>query len=265
MRLREHAIYIKLVSRIDGINEGVFVDTVRQMEALSGAPFEEFRDLGGTRLPPKPMSPSGERPYDRYVGMGFHPTVRFSLHGPGLVRSVSFNAGLHPYSGVYVVQLDARVDAQSALSSPEPIREAARQLVDSWNPLTLHVHDVDDDAIQNIDNPRLLELGYGIRTSVELEARPGREASRGQFRFAVNWVTYFGDETLNLLGLAERESWPVTSERLPVGRLFLLAESPTEIGSDAFRDRQRALRTALNFDALIEEDRRSFSYWKRKP
>jgi hypothetical protein len=265
MRLREHAIYVKLVSRIDGVNEGVFLDTIRELEQVSGERFSEFHDLGGTRLPPKAIVPNEATPHQGYVGIGFHPTVRFSLTGTGVAKAVTFNAGLHPYSGVYVVQVDARFDAAFVDSNPAPVLSFARSLVEAWDPLTLHVHDVDDDAIQNIDNARLVELGYGVRVPVDLESRPGREASRGQFRFAVNWITYFGDETLELLGVKGRDDWPVPTERLPCGRWFKLGESTSDIGTAPFRQHQRELRGALDFDALIDEDRRSYSYWKRKP
>ena len=263
MRLREHAIYIKLVSRLDAINEGIFVETIRELESL-GERFSAFRDLGGTRLPAKPIDPNSP-PFEAFVGMGFHPTVRFQLDGGGPAKRVSFNAGLHPYSGVYVVQVDIRLDDGFVAQNTESVLDFARRLIAAWNPLSLHVHDVDDDAIQNIDNARLVKLGYGIDADVSLEARPGREASRGQFRFAVNWITYFGDETLALLEVAERDAWPTPSERMEHGRWFALADSSKMIGTPAFRDSQRALRKALDFDTLIDGDRRSFSYWKRKP
>ena len=256
---------MKLVSRLDGINEGLFVDTIDDLATLSGAPFSSFQDHSGTRLPPRPIETDQPPPYAAFVGVGFHPTVRFSLSGPGTVRSVEFNGGLHPYSGVYVVQVDARIDAAAVGREPEGLLDLARRTVELWTPLTLHVHDVDDDAIQNIDNPRLLKLGYGIDASVDLASRPGREASRGQFRFAVNWVTYFGAETLRLLELDADSNWPVRSERIGDGCWFQLSDHPEAIGTASFREKQAALRTTLDFDRLIDADRRSFSYWKRKP
>ena len=264
MRLREHAIYLKLVSRRDGLNEGLFVETLDDLSSLGGG-FDNYSDLSATRLPERRIVPDTAPPYADLVGVGFHPTARFAVTGPGPVRRVEFNGGLHPYSGVYVVQVDARIDASTAAENPRAVLRLARRAVELWDPLTLHVHDVDDDAIQNIDNPRLLQLGYGVDGPVDLEARPGREASRGQFRFAVNWVTYLGAEALTLLDAVEREDWPVPTERVGHGRWFQLASHPNEIGAERFRADQTALRAALDFDRLIDADRRSFSYWKRKP
>lgn len=263
MRLKENAIYLKLVSRQDAINEGLYLKAIAELEEFAGASFETFQDLKGTRLPARTIG--ADLHYDVFEGIGFHPTVRFVLSGPSVVRSVEFNAGLHPYSGVYVVNVDVRFDSDAVATRGPELLRLADKWATTWRPLTLHVHDVDDDSIQNIDNPRLLELGYGITASTELADRPGREASRGQFRFTVNWVSYFGDEALRLLGVIDREDWPVSSRSLGDGRWFQLAETAGEIGSPEFRGNQSALRTSLDFDALIDKDRKSFSYWKRKP
>ncbi len=263
MRLKENALYLKLVTRGDAINSGLYLEAIKELETLAGAPFETFQDLKGTRLPSKEIG--AQLHYDVFEGIGLHPTVRFSLGGPALVRSVEFNAGLHPYSGVYVVNVDVRFDNESLSTRSAEVVDLAARWAERWAPLTLHVHDVDDDAIQNIDNPRLLELGYGIKASTDLCDRPGREASRGQFRFTVNWISFFGGETLELLHAVDRTDWPVPSRQLGKGRWFQLTDSSTDIGSTEFRELQGSLRTALDYDSLIDKDRRSFSYWKRKP
>ncbi|MFT6399477.1 MAG: hypothetical protein ACJAYU_004244 [Bradymonadia bacterium] len=263
MRLKENAIYLKLVSRHDAINDGLYRRAIAELETFAGASFETYQDLKGTRLPSRAIG--SELHYDVFEGIGFHPTVRFALSGSSVIRSLEINGGLHPYSGVYVVNLDVRFDAALVAERVTDLIDLAERLATLWDPLTLHIHDVDDDSIQNIDNPRLLELGYGIKASTELADRPGREASRGQFRFTVNWVSYFGAETLELLKAADRDEWPVENRVIGSGRWFQLAASPSEIGTAEFRASQTALRAALDYDALIDKDRKSFSYWKRKP
>ena len=268
MRLREHAVYIKLTTYADALDSGRHVWLVQRLEAVGGCEFTRFRDLAATRMPAVPLAGRRSELLDAHIGAGFHQACRFRLETDAdSVRSVELNAGLHPYSGVYSTHIDIRLGDAWANTNADALRALTIELVAELDPLTLQVHDVDDDAIQNVDNPRLLELGYGI-DAAELGDRPGREASRGQFRFAVNWLTYLGPDALGLLELpADPAGFPDVAgpQACGPGVLFVLGDRPSDSAAGEFRDRQRTLRAALGFDRLISNDRRMYSYWKTKP
>lgn len=266
MRLCENALYIKLTTRADLLDEGGHLALIEDVESLAGERFATFRDLSATRSPIAPLEGRRDEFLGIHVGAGFHQTARFRVDaaGDGVLRTFELNAGLHPYSGVYIVQVDVRVDAAFAAARPEAVAALFTSWVHKTTPLTAQAHDVDDDAIQNIDSPRLAQLGYGRSAPAEAELRPGREAVRGQFRFAPTWLSFVGSDALELLSpWLERDALPPSTEHAG-GLMFRLADAPPTDEDSEFRARQTALRAALGVDSLIERDRRSFAYWKRK-
>lgn len=266
MRLRENAVHLKLSTYADVLDSGGHLAFVSELEAATGGTLTRFRDLSGPRLPEYAMEERGRAMLSAHEGAGFHQTARFRLSADdGPLRSLELTAGLHPYSGVYTTQFDVRIDASWADRNAETLVEMLTWCVARFEPLTAQVHDVDDDAMQNIDNPRLLELGYGVTGSTALEDRPGREAVRGQFRLCIAWLTYFGAEALDLLERPDTSHLDGTvTMHIGRGRLWRLSDIPSDAFTPEFRSRQRALRETLGIDALIERDRRAHGYWKRK-
>ncbi len=266
MRLRENAIHLKFTTYADVLNQGDHEALIDRIEAACGGRYDTFRDLAGTRLPLTPLNERRPELLGAHTGAGLHQTARFQLQSEHeALGALEITAGLHPYSGVYATQVNARLSTTWAERNTEELIELAMWCIAIFEPLTLHVHDVDDDAIQNIDNPRLLELGYGIVASCAPEDRPGREAVRGQFRLSIAWLTYFGPDALALLSKAEvPDALDVNVQRLGRGTLYRLARRPSEAGTPEFRARQKALRQLLEIDALIERDRHAHAYWKKK-
>lgn len=266
MRLREDTTYLKFTTYHDLLDPGDHEVLISRVEALAGARYTSFRDLGGTRLPVRALEGRREELLGAHTGGGIHQTTRFQLTTTSEdLGAFELTAGLHPYSGVYATHVDIRFGNAWVADHVDDLTALATWCIERFRPFQLHVHDVDDDAMQNIDNPRLLELGYGVKSSCTLEDRPGREAVRGQFRFCSAWLTYVGDEALAILPDRAESIADPAPDVLAGGLLYRLGDTPSDASTQAFRRRQQDLRDHLGVDALIERDRRAHAYWKKKP
>lgn len=258
-------MYIKLVTYEDVLDAGRHLEAIATLEALTGEVFVRYRDLSGTRMPFEPLEGNREALLGAHVGAGFHQTARFRVESDGpALRSLELNAGLHPYSGVYTTLLEARLDARFVASR----RAAFVALFDDWvarlTPITAHAHDCDDDALQNIANPRLAELGYGRAMPAEPERRPGREAVRGQFRYATTWLSHYGREALAVLGEPGADLGEFDVREVRDGVTIRLVDDPSSVSEEQLRALQVKLRAALALDAMVARDRRNYAYWKKK-
>lgn len=266
MRLRQHATYVRLTTMADLLDAGAHIGLVEDLEQLAGERFTAFRDLSRPRLPEQPLGERRDELLGAHTGAGFHQSTRWILTAPGAaaLRSFELNAMLHPYTGVYVVHIDARVAADWADANADALAELCRAWVATTTPLTLHAHDVDDHAIQNCESTQMLRLGYGVDAEA-LGDRPGRERNRGHFRFAIDWVSYFGPETVALLERdADDRVWSTPPEPLADGWWFRLYDRPGDANESTNRERQRTVRAEIGFDALVQKDRRVWGYWQRK-
>jgi len=257
MRLRDDSIALRAVTLRDVLDAGLHLDALRRLEVVAASRFHTFEDLSRPRAKSLPLASVDDEPLAEHVGAGFHQSARFRLTGQAPLRA-EVQAGLHPYSGVYATQLVAHLPRATP---PEALVAVAEALVTTLEPLSLHVHDADDDAMANVESPRLLALGWGEEAVALAGDRPGREWSRGHFRFAPSWLTYVHDDGAALLGVDLDALDVAPSSRCGTGRLFRLGATAEPSG---LRDAQRALRAALAIDALAARDGRSFSYWKKK-
>ena len=268
MRLRQEALYLRAVTMTDVLDAGIHLRLVSSLEALTGTTWTAFQDLARPRMPVQSLEGARSTLLDAHVGAGFHQSARWVLSADpeSPLRSFELHAGLHPYSGVYVTQLDARLDAGWADANADAVTSMARDWVTWLEPLSLHAHDVDDHAIQNCASAAMLKLGYGIEVDeVDLAANPGRERHRGQYRFCTDWLTYYGAETVALIEReCERTAWTEPPEPLANGWWFRLYERPSQATTAEGRAIQQRVRDEIGYDALVQKDRRIWGYWQRK-
>ena len=268
MRLRQDALYVRATTMTDVLDAGIHLQLATSLEELTGARWATFQDLARPRMPVQALETRRAALLDAHKGAGFHQSARWVLAAEdgGPLRTFEVHAGLHPYSGVYVTQLDARLDARWADAHADEVAALARTWVSWLEPLSLHVHDVDDHAIQNCASAAMLKLGYGVEVeTVDLAANPGRERHRGQYRFCTDWITYYGPETVALIereGVLER--WTHPPEQLAGGWWFRLYERPLQADSVQGRAVQQTVRDETAFDRVVQKDRRIWGYWQRK-
>ncbi|MFT6629463.1 MAG: hypothetical protein ACJA1R_002740, partial [Flavobacteriales bacterium] len=235
---------------------------VRDVEAFTGAGFESFTDLVAPRARAVALAGARAELIDAHTGAGFHQSARWRLDAPNGQRC-EFGAGLHPYSGVYVTNVDVRIPNTLVEGRHDALAELLREWVRGTAPLSLHAHDADDNAIQNCESETMLRLGYGVEEALgPVAERPGREFNRGQFRYVANWVTFMGEEAVTLLEEAELCEWGESTEIFEGGRWARLSDEPTAF--DTIRSGQRALVEQAGFDKLVARDRRVWGYWQRK-
>ena len=273
MRMREYQVFFRWMCGRDIVNDGSLVSLVDELESLMERPFARWRALGrpaqeldwtvGARL----------QTLDSTVGAGRNQELRMRLTAgencAGVV-SLEVQAQMHPYTGRYVTTVDLRVH-RDVLVDDEVLGawgERFAAWVEDGDAIWAHAHDADDDAIQNVFDPNLLRLGYGVELAegTDLMQNPGREVSRGEFRYVVNWLTWFGPEMCAELRLRERDYAIDGLSVLPLerGYWFSLAPSPLNPDDDEVRARQRALRELLEIPALAERTRRAFGFWQRR-
>lgn len=248
----------------DLLDAGVHVELVDDLERLTGERFSSFQDLSRPRLPVQQLVGRRAELLEAHVGAGFHQSTRWILTDAGAaLRSLEVHGMLHPYTGVYVVHVDARLAASWVEDNAAQLAALCKRWVERTTPLSLHAHDVDDHAIQNCESASMLRLGYGVDADT-LGDRPGKERNRGHFRFAVDWLTYFGAAAIELVdqGREQPRVWSTAPEPLADGWWFQLYDRPSE--AETGREHQRSVRAEIGFDALVDRDRRVWGYWQRK-
>lgn len=269
MRLREEAVYVKLTTSEDLLDRGELLTLARAAEEVAGGVFELWEDLS-TRTPRRPAE-DGLARLEAIRGEGLHRAERSRFIGTGALQLLECNAGAHPYTGQQVTQVELRWTAKAIREegAVERLVSFVRRCVEVARPIQLHAHDVDDHAMQGVESPRMLALGYGIAPE-DLGApdRPGKEITRGVYRLSADWVTYIGPSLRSALAEgaeARGEALRVPEhEALCDGWLFRLAPTPFHCCSPSFRDAQRALRVALGMDAYAAATGRNLGYWARR-
>lgn len=267
--MREHSIFFKLLTRTDLLASGKLIELLDEFETFAGQRFDTFQDTSARGTRPELLD-EDRRQVVELMRVGMHLTCRFELKASNGSSRCSVNAGLHPYTGVYVVQLEARID--SGRFQDSVTCDAALEMIKRWievaNPISVHAHDADDNSIQNSDSVGMLKLGYGVEVeSVNLSSNPGRELSRGHFRMAANWLTWLGPEFLAILPGTATSSLDV-----PIaedcwwcdGRLFRLYGSPLDASLLQNREIQARVKNSLGFVDAAAEQQRSLGYWQRK-
>jgi hypothetical protein len=294
--LSEDTVYLRLSTFHDLVDDATFLEILQLLDEWNRHPFDTYTDLA-MRGRARPVTPELllDELHDR-VGAGLHQIVRFRLDvGQGPVASYEFMAGAHPYTGVFHTSLDIRVRGPWVRRNPEMgprlLKRRFLELVHLTHPFQGHVHDTDDNSIQNVGDPGLLKRGFGVEVEgrVELASNPGRELSRGEYRYAVNWLTLFGPALLERVTLEAVQSVPVaTVEQIPVdfgarstpgqhvaermGATFperpttwwLVQLGPTPTPFEPQREAQRGVRSHLRYAELAESERWPLGYWQKK-
>jgi hypothetical protein len=298
--LRDDSIYLKLSTEHDLLHDATFLEMLEILQALNQGIFEQFQDLM-IRGRPRAVTPALLlEELHRRVGAGLHQAARVRLsNGPeAIVRACELHAGAHPYAGRFVTQLDVRLSrgwfVRNPAHAPRIARRRLIELAALSHPFQGHAHDTDDNAMQNVDSAALLRRGFGVEPPEPFDPadNPGRERSRGAYRYVVNWLTLIGPGLLEHLGEERVQSAPADRvERLemdpdarvlpaeevarrlgepaPAGprRWWLLqvGASPLDADLPAVRATQRAVRDHLDLPALAASERWVHGYWQRKP
>ncbi len=204
------------------------------------------------------------------TGAGLQQRARFVVFGANAVGAarLEVNATLHPYTGRYLTMFDLRVP-RAAFESPALVEAAVaffERTAAATEAIVANAHDTDDHAIQNIGSEQLLRRGYGIEVAgeVDLEANPGLEVSRGEFRYVVTWLTWLGAEIVSKLAHRRESALPIPEREAGSARWFRLCESPLSAGDAEVRALQAAVRASLGFRGLAGEEQRAFGFWQRK-
>ncbi len=274
MRLREHTLFVKFSTQKDIVADAALLsllDDVCELTGVCPAWFEDLLEVRGRR-----------RAWDDEVrarvggewmsgGLMQRVRVRWSTEqGDTLPMTLEISAGSHPYAGGMVASIDWRVSEAWASEHVEAVVELCRDWQRRWTPLYLHAHLTDDHSIQNCVDPGMLRLGFGVDATAVDERRPGREVSRGVYRYAACWLTGVGpglwakceaawDDELDVRGAP-----PVEPQELDNGqRLFRLAMRPDEMQATWGRDRQVRLREYLGYDRLAAEEKWTMGFWQR--
>lgn len=296
MSLREDTFYIRLSTWRDLLDDATLLEALERLHSLNGRPLERLQDLG-IRGPVKALTPELllEKLHSR-VGGGLHQLVRLRMESDQgtPLRSLEIHAGPHPYTGAYVTHLDLRLERGWLARNGASARKRTRRLFEELCSLTLpyqgHVHDTDDNAMQNIDSASLIKRGYDVEVPAgwSLATNPGREWSRGAFRYCVNWLTLLGPGLVDHLGYAqvvglsdvvEVRELPLAwqghdvaratlasrfEEEAPEPRWLLLTLPGDPLDPASLRDAQAAVVERLGLRELAADERRSFGYWQRR-
>lgn len=294
--LREDTVYLRLSTHHDLVDDATFLEILELLTEWNRRPFGQYTDLA-LRGRPREVTPElllGE--LHSRVGGGLHQILRFRMTAEDApVASYEFMAGAHPYTGVFHTSLDIRVRGEWVRRNPEMgprlLRRRFVEMARLSHPFQGHVHDTDDNAIQNVGDAGLLRRGFGVEVDgpIDLASNPGRELSRGALRYCVNWLTLFGPEMLERVteeavstlpaGQVEQLDIDFSARRTPgqhvaerMGQTFpdkptrwwLLQLGPTPTPFSPARGAQRAAREHLRLAELAESERWPLGYWQKK-
>lgn len=298
--LREDTIYLKFSTYHGLMHDATFLEVLELLHTWARRPFAWLQEVEH-RGRPRPLTPDlMMSALHRRVGQGIHQAARLKLwNEPGCpVRSCEILAGGHPYSGAFHTQLEIRLERAWAQQQPQRAAQVIKRrfidLARLLHPFQGHAHDTDDNSIQNIDKPGLLRRGFGLEDvpdTIDLAANPGRELSRREYRYVVNWLTLVGPGLLDHLGPQVVQSAPATSvERLDIDPdarqlpaeevarrmgeapaplrkewwLLQVGETPLEAAQPQVRQVQADVRQHLGLAALADKERWEMGYWQRK-
>jgi hypothetical protein len=298
--LREDTVYLKFSTTHDLLHDATAVMLLERLHDWNRQPFEFFQDIG-VRGRPKPVTAALilEKLHGP-VGEGVHQPMRFKLwrEKGSPVRSFELIAGAHPYTGTFQTQIDLRIErswvARNGITAPRVLESQFRAIAALIHPFQGHAHDTDDNSIQNIDNPRLIKRGFGIDVEgpIDLADNPGRELSRGEHRYAVNWLTLFGPgllskfppelvesapaETIGALAIdptsrlrpAEKAAQNMGTEPIALRQdpqqWIMIRLGPSPLPAESLRESQRAVRDHLGLRKMAHDERYMLGYWQKK-
>lgn len=270
MRMREYQVFLRWTCAKDIIDDGTLVEWVDTLEAKMQQPFVQWMPLGQPGAPATWNAMSRLEQLDERMGQGTNQQLRMRLiaaPNPAQIDHFDVQATMHPYTGRYVSACEVRFK-QEAFDDQDTVEfwvETLKTWAKEGHALSAHMHQADDDAIQNVSSVGVLKLGYGIEVeSVDVASNPGRETSRGEHRYVVNWLSYFGPEMATELRHPEIDVPGVEYEAQGEGFWIRLSESPQNPDDPDIRARQGAVREQLGLQALAKRQQRAFGFWQKK-
>ena len=111
--------------------------------------------------------------------------------------------------------------------------------------------------------PALLHAGFGVDAESLGEDRPGREVSRGEYRYCATWWSFTGAPVLERLGHPELAGLPGEVLRMDHGVRVLLTPDPLTL-DESLRSAQRQLADVLGFTEAARKDRWTLGFWQKK-
>ena len=269
MRLRESSFFIKLSSHMDVLDDGTIFALLQSIETLAGLRWDNSLDLLERDARVRPWDEVADTLSLEWLGQGTNRRFRrrwtASASAGGFAEWLEVNAASHPYSGVFVTQVELRL-ARERFVDPT---FASRFVVwaDTWcarlAPVDAHAHETDDHAIQNCSLPALLEAGFGVNVESLGEDRPGREVSRGEYRYCATWWSFTGARVLERLGYPDLANLPGEVLRLDEGVRVVLSPEPLRL-DESLRSAQRELAQVLGFAEAARKDRWTLGFWQKK-
>lgn len=270
MSMREHQIFLKWTCGRDILDDGTLITWIDSLEDTMEQPFATWRPLGRPGKPhPWNLSARLEQ-LDSLLGGGTNQELRIrwtANPNDAGIEYLNVQATLHPYTGRYVAACELRL--QTAVFQDESTVKYWSDVLQQWahqgQALSAQLHDADDDAIQNVSNAGLLRLGYGIDVEeVDVAKNPGRETSRGEYRYVVNWLSFYSVDMLRALGYPDVQVDGVQTWEQDEGLWVQLSNSPLQPEQPIVRERQRLVREQLGIEKLAKKQQRSFGFWQKK-
>lgn len=269
MRLREPSVFMKLSTHADVLDNGAIFQLLESISALTGLLWETSIDLLERDARVRSWSDVAEMLSFEWVGQGTNRRFRRRWTAPAAEGKfgewLEVHASSHPYSGVFVTQIELRLARERFGDHQFTSRFVA--WADGWcsrlAPIDAHAHETDDHAIQNCALPALLSAGFGINADSLGEDRPGREVSRGECRYCATWWSFAGAQVLERLGQPDLTQLPGDVLHAGGGVRVLLGADPLNL-DESFRSGQRHLADALGFAEAARKDRWTLGFWQKK-
>lgn len=268
--MREYQTFLKWTCGRDVLDDGTLITWVDALEDTMEQAFAEWKPLGrpGKSNPWNIQSRMDQ--LDSMVGGGINQEFRVRLTaGPNDagIEYINIQATLHPYTGRYVTacELRLRSDVFADQAVVEQWAERLQQWAHEGAALSAQMHEADDDAMQNVSNAGVLRLGYGVDVEhVDVSKNPGRETSRGEYRYVVNWLSFYSEDMLKALGNPTVDVDGVKTWEKDGGLWVKLSDSPQNPDDPIVRERQRLVREQLGIEKLAKKQQRSFGFWQKK-
>lgn len=269
MRLREPSFFIKLSTHTDVADDGTILALLDSLEDLAGLRWDTSLDLLERDARVRRWAEVAHELSIEWLGQGTNRRLRRRWNAAesvgGFQEWLEVNAASHPYSGVFVTQIELRLARERFADPAFPSRFVA--WADTWcaklAPVDAHAHETDDHAIQNCALPALLHAGFGVDPESLGEDRPGREVSRGEYRYCATWWSFTGAPVLERLGHPDLAGLPGEVLRMDHGVRVLLTSDPLTL-DESLRSAQRQLADVLGFTEAARKDRWTLGFWQKK-
>ena len=259
MNLADQTIFLKASTPLELRTDGLFGQLTDQVASTLHLAWAEVNDVTG-------------RSYAASAA-----EVSSLLHGPASLipargrlvaeqATLSWNFGLHPYTGEDASILELRLKADRLL---DPTLHAAwLELARDWclrlQPYWLASHDTDLHAADNT-SLSLAASGFGIeRTGPDADDPAGLENNRGTMRYCANWLTYHSAALTERLDPPAPLPAGVTVTDLGGGQLFQLYPSAADGRTPEGRATQRAFRDAMGYLPAARREQPLLGYWQKR-